>query len=187
MDLLTSDRSAYRLSHPLVSRRNPGIGQWPCLGWTLDEWAINLEDVMMEFRVHQFVDDRKNIPQWEVRNLMQFSSNFSKFLKWTRSKSFNQSERLPAKIIKPNENDYFDFLNPDEHWVYSSYNRLSNLIKPNHPFLSSIDWSKLGVLGTTVEDLSPEKSTLWIGTNGAQTPCHYDTYGYNLVVQLHGR
>lgn len=31
------------------------------------------------------------------------------------------------------------------------------------------------------------ESTLWIGTEGANTPCHQDAYGYNLVLQVQGR
>lgn len=27
----------------------------------------------------------------------------------------------------------------------------------------------------------------WIGSRGANTPCHYDTYGFNIVVQVFGR
>lgn len=27
----------------------------------------------------------------------------------------------------------------------------------------------------------------WIGSQGANTPCHYDSYGFNIVVQVFGR
>ncbi|XP_025153870.1 HSPB1-associated protein 1 isoform X2 [Harpegnathos saltator] len=30
-------------------------------------------------------------------------------------------------------------------------------------------------------------STLWIGSKGAHTNCHQDSYGYNLIAQIHGR
>ena len=30
-------------------------------------------------------------------------------------------------------------------------------------------------------------STIWIGNDGAHTPCHLDTYGCNLVAQVYGR
>lgn len=32
-----------------------------------------------------------------------------------------------------------------------------------------------------------EDISFWIGSRGAHTPCHYDTYGCNIVVQVHGR
>ena len=47
--------------------------------------------------------------------------------------------------------------------------------------LQLFDWGVFGLEGRDGGD-----STLWIGTAGAGTPCHQDSYGYNLVVQLHG-
>lgn len=32
-----------------------------------------------------------------------------------------------------------------------------------------------------------EDILFWIGSKGANTPCHYDTYGINIVVQVFGR
>jgi HSPB1-associated protein 1 len=44
-----------------------------------------------------------------------------------------------------------------------------------------IDWRSMGIARSTGD------STLWMGGAGAHTPCHYDTYGFNLHAQLHGR
>ena len=46
----------------------------------------------------------------------------------------------------------------------------------------SVDWSMFGFDGRDGGD-----STMWIGSAGAHTPCHYDTYGCNLVAQIYGR
>jgi len=43
-------------------------------------------------------------------------------------------------------------------------------------------WSDFGFAGRDGRD-----STLWIGTWGANTPCHLDSYGCNLVFQIQGR
>lgn len=32
-----------------------------------------------------------------------------------------------------------------------------------------------------------EDSTLWIGSSGAHTPCHLDTYGCNIIAQVYGK
>lgn len=48
--------------------------------------------------------------------------------------------------------------------------------------LTHIDW---GVLGFDNRDGT--SSTFWLGSAGAYTPCHYDTYGCNLVAQIYGR
>ena len=49
-------------------------------------------------------------------------------------------------------------------------------------FWQGIDWSPFGFSGR-----GAEQSTLWLGTAGAHTLCHRDTYGLNLVTQLVGR
>ncbi|XP_075750049.1 HSPB1 associated protein 1 isoform X2 [Rhipicephalus microplus] len=48
--------------------------------------------------------------------------------------------------------------------------------------LESVDWSLFGFPGRKGVD-----STLWLGSEGSDTPCHQDTYGYNLVAQLIGK
>lgn len=45
-----------------------------------------------------------------------------------------------------------------------------------------MDWKPLGFEGRSGKD-----STFWIGSSGAYTPCHFDTYGSNLVAQICGR
>ena len=45
-----------------------------------------------------------------------------------------------------------------------------------------IDWGAFGFAGR-----GAEQSTLWLGTAGAHTLCHRDSYGLNLVAQLVGR
>ena len=45
-----------------------------------------------------------------------------------------------------------------------------------------VDWSVLGFSGR-----DGTQSTFWLGSQGAYTVCHYDTYGCNLVAQIHGR
>merc|ERR1719391_1451811 len=51
----------------------------------------------------------------------------------------------------------------------------------NASTLAEFSWDGLGYPGRAGKD-----STLWIGTQGAYTPCHQDSYGYNLVAQLYG-
>ena len=45
-----------------------------------------------------------------------------------------------------------------------------------------INWTDMGM-----KDRDGKESTLWIGSQGAHTPCHYDTYGINFVAQIVGR
>ena len=45
-----------------------------------------------------------------------------------------------------------------------------------------VDWSVFGLSGR-----DGTQSTFWLGSRGAYTVCHYDTYGCNLVAQIYGR
>ena len=48
--------------------------------------------------------------------------------------------------------------------------------------MQAVDWSLFGFPSKDGSD-----STFWMGSAGAETPCHYDTYGCNLVAQIYGR
>ena len=45
-----------------------------------------------------------------------------------------------------------------------------------------VDWSAFGF-----NERDGAQSTFWLGSQGAYTVCHYDTYGCNLVAQIYGR
>ena len=68
------------------------------------------------------------------------------------------------------------------YWAYCDYKYMFQLFKEQPSLLSALDWSSLGFEGR-----GGEQSTIWIGSELAHTPCHYDTYGYNIVAQLFGR
>ena len=69
-----------------------------------------------------------------------------------------------------------------QYWIYADYKYMSQLCDDRPELMRAIDWSVLGFEGRGGAD-----STLWVGSEGADTPCHYDTYGCNLVAQLWGR
>ena len=69
-----------------------------------------------------------------------------------------------------------------EYWIYADYKYMVELCHDLPEMLSKVDWSMIGFEGRDGKD-----STLWIGLEGANTPCHFDTYGCNFVAQLHGK
>ena len=71
---------------------------------------------------------------------------------------------------------------PPEYWIYADYKYMINLCEDRPELLPAIDWSPFGFEGRGGAD-----STLWAGSDEAYTPCHYDTYGCNLVAQIWGR
>lgn len=68
-------------------------------------------------------------------------------------------------------------MNSDNKFASFSYKDLTELpLKCRE----GISYSKLGF--EEVQDIS-----FWLGSQGAHTSCHYDTYGCNIVVQVYGR
>ncbi|VEL25603.1 unnamed protein product [Protopolystoma xenopodis] len=75
----------------------------------------------------------------------------------------------------------FEKYSPDLWTAYADYTYIDR-----HEGLrvlkSDFDWS------TCLPDLNPfDGTTFWLASSGAYTPCHYDTYGINLVAQIFGR
>jgi len=68
---------------------------------------------------------------------------------------------------------------PADSWAYFDYKYMATEIEP--AYLTAFSWAKFGY-----PDRAGSDSTLWVGTEGAHTPCHQDTYGENLVAQLVG-
>ena len=66
-------------------------------------------------------------------------------------------------------------------WYYFDYKYAHEWLKDKPEILNSFNWKKFGI------NMNCEDSTLWIGSKGAHTICHQDTYGSNFVMQIHGR
>lgn len=74
----------------------------------------------------------------------------------------------------------FQGISPATHWCYASYKRMAELfVNENADMVDELDWTRFGVTTAAAE------STFWFGSAGATTPCHYDTYGTNIVAQLY--
>ena len=65
---------------------------------------------------------------------------------------------------------------------YADYQDMPALFRGTPDALDAVDWST--VIGGAPCDGA--HSTLWLGSEGAHTPTHYDTYGNNLVAQCLG-
>ena len=87
---------------------------------------------------------------------------------------------VPRKKLKL-DNPLMEYGSHD-YWLYVDYKYMSQLFKDHPRIISSIDWSMFGFEGR-----DGNQSTMWLGSSEANTPCHYDTYGCNLVAQVWGR
>ena len=70
----------------------------------------------------------------------------------------------------------------DAWTAYVSYHHLHDLLGGLPDRLAELAWA--GTFGVAPE---PEQCAFWLGSPGAHTPCHLDTYGCNIAVQLDGR
>ncbi|XP_076234225.1 HSPB1 associated protein 1 isoform X2 [Calliopsis andreniformis] len=77
------------------------------------------------------------------------------------------------KSVKGNEDD--------RKWYYFDYKYMHEWFKNKPEIIDSVNWQRFGF------DKVGSDSTLWIGSKGAHTNCHQDSYGCNLVAQIHGR
>ncbi|XP_014669802.1 PREDICTED: HSPB1-associated protein 1 homolog isoform X2 [Priapulus caudatus] len=78
-------------------------------------------------------------------------------------------------------NPLFGF-NSKVYWAYIDYRYFTDVFGKTSEEVEAVDWSVFGFKESHGKD-----TTLWLGTKGAYTPCHYDSYGCNLVAQLYGR
>ncbi|XP_017879809.1 HSPB1-associated protein 1 isoform X2 [Ceratina calcarata] len=74
-----------------------------------------------------------------------------------------------------------DLHKDDKKWYYFDYKYMHEWFKTKPEIINSLNWKIFGI------DKSGDDSTLWIGSKGAHTNCHQDSYGCNLVAQIHGR
>ncbi|XP_077484085.1 HSPB1 associated protein 1 isoform X2 [Amblyomma americanum] len=148
---------------PVVFRH--ALSSWECSSWTLSDWAVNTRNVPLKFRIG--VKRMSGKPQWETEG-SQVSATIEQFLRWMSGCSDKQNDLLTVDA--------------SHYFAYSSYNYMSQVFKDLSSVLESLDWSSFGFPGRKGAD-----STMWLGTEGSHTPCHQDTYGYNLVAQLIGK
>ncbi|XP_076283025.1 HSPB1 associated protein 1 isoform X2 [Lasioglossum baleicum] len=77
---------------------------------------------------------------------------------------------------------HIEFVDDDyEEWYYFDYKYMNEWFKDKPEILESVMWNRFGFEKTGSD------STLWIGSKGAHTNCHQDSYGCNLIAQIHGR
>lgn len=68
-----------------------------------------------------------------------------------------------------------------EFFAYADYKYMHQLFADRPDALAAVDWAQ-----SFAQPADGSDSTLWLGSRGACTQCHQDSYGANLVAQLHG-
>ncbi|KAJ8924127.1 hypothetical protein NQ315_006910 [Exocentrus adspersus] len=127
------------------------------LKWTLEDWARVLGNEILEFRIGKY--EYSHEPQWE-RKTATVTSSFKHFLECAELEPELQENR----------------------WLYFDYKYLKYWFTSIDELRNNISWVPLGF-----PDITADECTIWIGTKGAHTPCHIDTYGFNLIFQVYGK
>ncbi|XP_056610871.1 HSPB1-associated protein 1 homolog isoform X2 [Triplophysa dalaica] len=138
---------------------------WPSLNWTVKHLSSCLTD-RIRFRIGKRTEDRAPLFETECSYI---EATLKEFLHWTA----NDGESSAGP---------FSDCEFREFWAYADYKYIAQLFHDKPAMFQDVVWSDFGFPGRDGHD-----STLWIGTQGANTPCHLDSYGCNLVFQIQGR
>ncbi|XP_061049152.1 HSPB1-associated protein 1 isoform X2 [Eubalaena glacialis] len=141
------------------------VFDWPAQHWTAKHLSEVLQGKQIRFRMGTKHTD--TAPQFET-TCSYVEATLEEFLTWNCDQS---------SISGP-----FRDYDHSKFWAYADYKYFVSLFEDKTDIFQDVIWSDFGFPGR-----NGQESTLWIGSMGAHTPCHLDTYGCNLVFQVQGR
>lgn len=141
------------------------VFDWPARHWTAKHLSEVLHGKQIRFRMGMKSTD--TVPQFET-TCSYVEATIEEFLAWNCDHS---------GISGP-----FRDYDHSEFWAYADYKYFVSLFEDKTDIFQDVIWSDFGFPGR-----NGRESTLWIGSLGAHTPCHLDSYGCNLVFQVQGR
>ncbi|XP_039699135.1 HSPB1-associated protein 1 isoform X1 [Pteropus medius] len=141
------------------------VFDWPAQHWTAKYLSGVLHGKQIQFRMGMKNTD--TVPQFET-TCSYIDATVEEFLTWNCDHS---------SISGP-----FRDYDHSKFWAYADYKYFVSLFEDKTDIFQDVIWSDFGFPGR-----SGQESTLWIGSLGAHTPCHLDSYGCNLVFQVQGR
>lgn len=155
----------------VMSLQNPAVfcnmaSDWPALCWTATYLAELLVGKKIHFRMG--IKEMGTAPLFETE-CSYLEATLEEFLAWSGGQ--------PSCFCGP-----FSAYDLYKYWAYADYKYIAKLFEDMPDNFQDVRWSDFGFPGR-----NGSKSTLWIGSAGASTPCHLDTYGCNLVLQVQGR
>ncbi|XP_015490160.1 HSPB1-associated protein 1 [Parus major] len=142
------------------------VGDWPALHWNVKYLSAMLEGKTIQFRLGLKTVDL--VPQFET-SCSYVEATLEEFLAWSCGQ--------PSCLSGP-----FSCYDYSKYWAYADYKYIARIFEDKPEIFQDVRWSDFGFPGR-----SGRESTLWIGSEGANTPCHLDSYGCNLVLQVQGR
>ncbi|KAK3605941.1 hypothetical protein CHS0354_019610 [Potamilus streckersoni] len=140
------------------------INHWPAAAWTPEYLA----DVMKGKKFSCKIAPRNSgdlLPETECLHL---DTTITDYVEWASG--------------KPGADNPMSALDPSRYSCYVDYKYMVDFFSECPHLLKQVYWNCFGLGERDGTD-----STIWIGSSGAYTPMHYDTYGFNLVAQIYGR
>jgi len=154
------------------------ISEWPAAAWSLDNFTKLFGQYLTKFRLHRrpSAEREPKIKKTSNNIVMETDCEFAEatfqhFYNWINSEQCHDDSDVGALSKYPYA----------KYWCYADYKYMAEIFKDCPHALKAVDWSRFGFPGRNGID-----STIWISSDGADTPCHQDTYGTNLVAQVHG-
>ncbi|KAL0600309.1 HSPB1-associated protein 1, partial [Plecturocebus cupreus] len=141
------------------------VFDWPARYWNAKYLSEVLHGKRIRFRMG--MKSTNTVPQFET-TCSYVEATLEEFLTWNCDQSSNSG---PFR-------DY----DHSKFWAYADYKYFVSLFEDKTDIFQDVKWSDFGFPGR-----NGHESTLWIGSLGAHTPCHLDSYGCNLVFQVQGR
>ncbi|KAL2081200.1 hypothetical protein ACEWY4_023053 [Coilia grayii] len=157
-------RIVERHKEPAVFRNM--TDDWPASGWTAQHLSVCLEQKPVRFRIGKRKADKTPLFETQCEYV---EATLGEFLAWTSHQA--------GLSVGP-----FSDYPLSDYWAYADYKYIAKLFQHKESMFEEVVWSDFGYPGR-----DGAASTLWVGTEGANTPCHLDTYGFNLVFQVEGR
>ncbi|XP_036601891.1 HSPB1-associated protein 1 isoform X2 [Trichosurus vulpecula] len=142
------------------------VFDWPAQHWNVTYLSKLLCGKQIRFRMGMKKTD--TVPQFETM-CSYVDATLEEFLAWSCDRGVNHAGP-------------FTHYDNSKFWAYADYKYLASVFEDNTDVLQNVVWSDFGFPGR-----NGRESTLWIGSLGANTPCHLDCYGCNLVFQVQGR
>ncbi|XP_013413884.1 HSPB1-associated protein 1 homolog [Lingula anatina] len=140
---------------------------WSASGWDLKSLSSLLGDKVVQFRIGPNSWDTKVL--WESDCCYE-EATVQDFQEWLNQGKEGHANNPLLKYSSKNT------------WAYADYKYMAEMFADQPEVLKAVSWEVFGF-----PDRDGAQSTLWMGSCGAHTPCHYDTYGCNLVAQIKGR
>lgn len=156
------------------------IEDWPASKWTPECLGAVLGDIELKIRIGLKEANQWGSTQWEA-DCSYVTTTLSNLCDWLNYDKHSDKPQNNPQDRHTKTNPLLQY-NRDKYWCYMDYKYMAELFQEHPDILKAVRWSDFGF-----RNRDGQQSTVWIGSQGATTPGHYDTYGCNLVAQIYGR